>query len=145
MTQHQRPGFAFFAPILCALVACIMPWRPAFAQQGQTETGSPQNRLCISKPLLCGTAFVIAASNAADADFQRGQQLHAEKCAGCHAEKSGLGNGDILYTRSDRKVGDVSRLKSMVARCNSELRLDLFPEDEADVVLYLQRSLYKFR
>ncbi|MEY3058028.1 MAG: hypothetical protein RI941_751, partial [Pseudomonadota bacterium] len=33
----------------------------------------------------------------------------------------------------------------MVARCNTELRLDLFPEDEADVSAYLNQQYYKFK
>jgi hypothetical protein len=97
------------------------------------------------KRLLILSAMLLCLPALAQPDFHRGQTLHAEKCAQCHAEKSGLGNGDILYTRSDRKVGDSRRLETMVSRCNSELRLDLFPEDEADVVKFLQQQFYKFK
>lgn len=88
--------------------------------------------------------LTVASSSAFGGDAHRGKDLHAEKCANCHAEKSGLGNGDVLYTRSDRRVGDLKKLDSMVSRCNSELRLDLFPEDEADLVQYLKQTFYKF-
>jgi hypothetical protein len=39
----------------------------------------------------------------------------------------------------------LAKLKSQVALCNTELRLDLFPEDEADVVAYLNKQFYKFK
>jgi hypothetical protein len=33
----------------------------------------------------------------------------------------------------------------MVGLCNTELRLDLFPEDEADVTAFLNARFYKFK
>ena len=94
-------------------------------------------------------SFLIAsttiASPALSADVNNGKTLHQAKCYQCHAEKSGLGNGDIIYTRADRKVQDPARLKFMVSMCNTELRLDLFPEDEADLVAYLNQQFYKFK
>jgi hypothetical protein len=51
----------------------------------------------------------------------------------------------MIYTRSDRKVKDYARLKTMVAMCNTQLRLDMFPEDEADVTAYLNKQFYKFK
>ena len=100
------------------------------------------------KALIVGSYFVGGYALAADANqaaVSRGQALHADKCATCHAEKSGLGDGTVLYLRSDRKATNLKQLEAMVARCNSELRLDLFPEDEADVVVFLQRNFYKFK
>ena len=87
----------------------------------------------------------LVSSGAYAADVNNGKTLHQSKCYQCHAEKSGLGNGDIIYTRSDRKVKDANRLKSMVSMCNTQLRLDLFPEDEADLVAYLNQQFYKFK
>jgi hypothetical protein len=78
-------------------------------------------------------------------DIQNGKSLHQAKCYQCHAEKSGLGNGDIIYTRLDRKAKDLSKVKSMVGMCNTELRLDLFPEDEADLVAYINQQFYKYK
>ncbi|MEO0048573.1 MAG: hypothetical protein RLZZ410_1532 [Pseudomonadota bacterium] len=78
-------------------------------------------------------------------DIQNGKNLHQAKCYQCHAEKSGLGNGDILYTRLDRKAKDLDKVKSMVGMCNTELRLDLFPEDEADLVAYINQQFYKYK
>jgi cytochrome c2 len=79
------------------------------------------------------------------ADIQNGKTLHQAKCYQCHAEKSGLGNGDVIYTRLDRKAKDLAKVKSMVAMCNTELRLDLFPEDEADLVAYINQQFYKYK
>jgi len=101
------------------------------------------------KKIILKTSFALAtgllcqASYAADVN--NGKTLHQAKCYQCHAEKSGLGNGDLIYTRSDRKVKDANRLKSMVSICNTQLRLDLFPEDEADLVAYLNQQFYKFK
>ncbi len=87
----------------------------------------------------------MIASTSMAADVNHGKTLHQAKCYQCHAEKSGLGNGDVIYTRADRKVKDPARLKFMVSMCNTELRLDLFPEDEADLVAYLNQQFYKFK
>lgn len=91
--------------------------------------------------------FAIAYGSSAYAapDLAHGKKIDQEKCYACHAKKSGFGNGDMIYTRSDSKVKNLSNLKSMVAMCNTELRLDLFPEDEADVTAFLNKQFYKFK
>ena len=81
----------------------------------------------------------------ASPDLANGKKIDEQKCYACHAKKSGFGNGDMIYTRSDSKVKSLAKLKSQVALCNTELRLDLFPEDEADVVAYLNKQFYKFK
>lgn len=84
--------------------------------------------------------YAVAAPNLA-----HGKKIDQEKCYACHAQKTGFGNGDMIYTRADSKVKDLPKLKSMVAMCNTELRLDLFPEDESDVTAYLNKQFYKFK
>jgi cytochrome c len=86
------------------------------------------------------TAPVIATP-----DLANGKTIDQQKCYACHAKKSGFGNGDMIYTRSDSKVKSSANLKKMVGLCNSELRLDLFPEDEVDVAAYLNQQFYKFK
>ena len=81
----------------------------------------------------------------ASPDLANGKKIDQQKCYACHAKKSGFGNGDMIYTRSDSKVKNLQNLKSMVAMCNTELRLDLFPEDEADVTAFLNKQFYKFK
>ena len=89
--------------------------------------------------------FGVHFSAHAAPDIANGKKIDQEKCYAFHAKKTGFGNGDMIYTRSDRKATNLNKLKSMVARCNTELRLDLFPEDEADVVAFLNKQFYKFK
>jgi ribosomal protein L27 len=81
----------------------------------------------------------------ANSDLANGKVIDQQKCYACHAKKTGFGNGDMIYTRSDGKVKSLADLKKMVSLCNTELRLDLFPEDEADVVAFLNKQFYKFK
>ena len=89
---------------------------------------------------VLASAHVMAAP-----DLANGKAIDQQKCYACHAKKSGFGNGDMIYTRSDSKVKSLANLKKMVALCNTELRLDLFPEDEADVTAFLNQQFYKFK
>ena len=92
----------------------------------------------ILNALLSGPVFAAP-------DLANGKTIDQQKCYGCHAKKTGFGNGDMIYTRSDSKVKSLANLKKMAALCNTELRLDLFPEDEADAVAYLNQQFYKFK
>ncbi|HAT38643.1 MAG TPA: hypothetical protein DCW35_00060 [Polynucleobacter sp.] len=78
-------------------------------------------------------------------DLANGETIDQQKCYACYAKKTGFGNGDMIYTRSNSKVKSLANLKRMASMCNSELRLDLFPEDEADVTALLNQQLYKFK
>ena len=93
--------------------------------------------------ILLGALFSVPAIAAPD--LANGKAIDQQKCYACHAKKSGFGNGDMIYTRSDSKVKTLANLKRMVALCNTELRLDLFPEDEADVTAFLNQQFYKFK
>lgn len=88
---------------------------------------------------------LFALSANAVPDLDNGKNIDQQKCYACHAKKTGFGNGDMVYTRSDSKVKSLANLKKMVGLCNNELRLDLFPEDETDVVAYLNQQFYKFK
>ena len=101
---------------------------------------------CVSpKVVLLSLAMLLSGFANAAPNVENGKAIDQAKCYACHAKKTGFSNGDMIYTRSDRKVKDYARLKTMVAMCNTELRLDLFPEDEADVVAYLNKQFYKFK
>jgi hypothetical protein len=89
--------------------------------------------------------FGLNLSAHAAPDIANGKKIDQQQCYACHATKSGFGNGDMIYTRSDSRVKTLQNLKTMVARCNTELRLDLFPEDEADVTAFLNQQFYKFK
>lgn len=96
----------------------------------------------LSALVLCALFSMPAL---ATPDLANGKTIDQQKCYGCHAKKSGFGNGDMIYTRSDSKVKSLANLRKMVALCNTELRLDLFPEDEADVTAFLNQQFYKFK
>jgi mono/diheme cytochrome c family protein len=95
-----------------------------------------------SSVLLCG---LLVSQVQAAPDLANGKNIDQQKCYACHAKKTGFSNGDMIYTRSDSKVKSIAHLKRMVSLCNTELRLDLFPEDEADVVAYLNQQFYKLK
>jgi hypothetical protein len=91
------------------------------------------------------TSALMSAPALATPDLANGKAIDQQKCYACHAKKTGFGNGDMIYTRSDGKVKSLADLKKMVSLCNTELRLDLFPEDEADVTAFLNKQFYKFK
>ena len=91
------------------------------------------------------TMAAMAAPEPNKALQESGQKLIAEaKCEACHISKVG-GDGAVIYTRKDRRVTSTSQLLSQVARCNSELSLGLFPDDELAVAAYLNATHYKFK
>jgi hypothetical protein len=98
----------------------------------------------IRKPLALAI-FGLSANVFASPSLENGKDIDQTKCYSCHAKKSGFGNGDMIYTRGDSKVRSMVNLKKMVGLCNTELRLDLFPDDEVDVVAYLNHQFYKFK
>ena len=95
--------------------------------------------------LVVAFGVLTSAPAFAAPDLANGKAIDQQKCYACHAKKTGFGNGDMIYTRSDSKVKSRADLKKMVALCNTELRLDLFPEDEVDVAAFLNQQFYKFK
>ena len=87
----------------------------------------------------------LSAPVLATPDIANGKTIDQQKCYSCHAKKTGFGNGDMIYTRADGKVKSMADLKRMVSLCNTQLRLDLFPEDELDVIAFLNQQFYKFK
>ena len=79
------------------------------------------------------------------ADPAEGKKLVAEKnCESCHHNKT-LGDAPAVYLRKDRKVTSLEKLKAQVALCNSELGLQLFPDEEEHIVAYLNQAYYRFK
>ena len=88
-------------------------------------------------------ALIPAAAFAADP--AEGKKLVAEKkCETCHHNKT-MGDASAVYLRKDRKVTSMAKLKAQVAVCNSELGLQLFPDDEEHIVAFLNQTYYKFK
>ena len=91
-------------------------------------------------------AFLLFAALAAQAapDAAEGKKLVEEKkCETCHHNKT-MGDAKAIYLRKDRKISTLAQLKSRVALCNTELNLQLFPDDEEHIVLFLDSTYYKF-
>lgn len=75
------------------------------------------------------------------ADLENGNDLHDEKCSSCHM----MDSHEALYTRKDRTVDSLHRLGGQVSACTQALNIDWFPEDEKDVVNYLNKTYYHFK
>ena len=73
-----------------------------------------------------------------------GRKLVEEKrCEICHHNKT-LGDAKAIYLRKDRKVTSLEKLKAQVALCNTELNLQLFPDDEEHIAAFLDDAYYRF-
>lgn len=92
--------------------------------------------------LLVLLAFASPALGAGDA-AQGAKLVQAKKCEACHAGRTPA-DAKSIYLRKDRKVNSMEQLKARVALCNSELNLQLFPDEEEHIVAFLDRTYYKF-
>jgi hypothetical protein len=113
--------------------------------------------------LVCGTAVWAqapssagpgaapagaSAASAADELFKEaglalGDKLIAEhRCSECHARRTG-GDGSGIY-RPQGRINSPQALLSMVERCNTELKLNLFAEEVSAMAAVLQRDFYRF-
>ena len=94
--------------------------------------------------LLAMIATLAALPALGAGDPAQGEKLVGEKkCETCHHNKT-LGDANAIYLRKDRKVTSLEKLKAQVALCNSELNLQLFPDEEEHIVAHLDKSYYKF-
>ena len=89
---------------------------------------------------ICLSAGLCVAAG----DPEQGRKLVAEKhCEDCHSSKT-MGEAKAIYLRKDSKVTTLGKLKAQVAMCNSELNLQMFPDEEEHVVAFLDREYYHF-
>ena len=89
-------------------------------------------------------ATLLAPMALAAGDAAQGGKLVADKkCETCHHNKT-LGDAKAIYLRKDRRVTSLEKLKAQVAACNSELNLQLFPDEEEHIVAHLDKTYYKF-
>ena len=92
---------------------------------------------------LAVLAALLAVPVLAAGDPAQGAKLVAEKkCETCHQGKAG--GAKAIYLRKDRKVTSLEKLKAQVAACNSQLNLQLFPDEEEHIVAHLDKTYYKF-
>jgi cytochrome c2 len=95
--------------------------------------------------LLIVALLIFAPLVAAAGDPAEGKKLVADrKCETCHHNKT-QGDAAAIYLRKDRKVTSIEKLKAQVALCNSELGLQLFPDEEEHITAYLNETYYKFK
>lgn len=88
------------------------------------------------KTVLCALLVTGLAFPAFAADIENGDDLHFESCTGCH--------DDSLYTRADRKVGDLAQLGRQVRLCRDAVGVTWFDDEVDDVIAYLNATYYKF-
>lgn len=92
---------------------------------------------------LFALLFLSLAAQAAPDAVEGRKLVDEKKCETCHHNKT-MGDAKSIYLRKDRKVTSLEKLKTRVALCNTELNLQLFPDDEEHIVLFLDRTYYKF-
>lgn len=97
--------------------------------------------------LIMAPVFSLAQHDAAifrDADIALGEKLIAEnRCTECHIRKFG-GDGSSIY-RPQGRINTAGFLRGMVEQCNTELKLQLFPEEVTAVAAVLNRDFYRFK
>ena len=88
------------------------------------------------------TTLIIsyALTTAVYADAENGKELHDESCIDCHM----MSDHTALYTNEQRKVDSLHRLGGQVSACTQILDISWFPEEEKDVVEYLNTEYYHF-
>jgi hypothetical protein len=96
------------------------------------------------RALLATIVVAVITPAFAAGDPAEGGKLVAQKgCETCHHNKT-LGDAKAVYLRKDRKVTTLEKLKAQVALCNSELNLQLFPDEEEHIAAFLNTTYYKF-
>lgn len=116
----------------------LMPWR---------MSGPVMARLAATAALAGGLAAPLQAAGPAEfegADLKLGERLIKQhQCNECHVRRVG-GDGSAIY-RPNGRISRPSALLTMVEMCNTELKLQLFPEDVAAMAAVLQRDHYRFK
>ncbi len=80
--------------------------------------------------------LMLPAFGASAADADKGKALHEAKCSGCH--------GTRMYTRPNRKIHNLGELRARVEFCNNAAKAGFSPQEQRDVIHYLNRDFYKF-
>jgi cytochrome c peroxidase len=92
--------------------------------------------------LLCGTA---QAEPFADGQSEAGKKLFDKyQCNRCHNGKMG-GDGNAIFTRSDRKVKDPQQLEAQILVCARNVRANFSTQEKLDLAAYLNKNFYKFK
>ena len=94
------------------------------------------NRTILSLAIIAyGVSLFCSAAPAADS--ARGKALFDENCTDCH--------GIEKFTRKDRHVRSLKKLKTQVWNCQDGAGYDWTQEQIDDVVEYLNAAFYHFK
>jgi mono/diheme cytochrome c family protein len=99
--------------------------------------------VCLGVASLAAGALAQQPNPLAHADPAAGKALVQKDCVGCHEKR--FGDTAAIYTRPDRRVHTPAQLLAQVQFCNTQLKSNYFPEDEANVAAYLNQQYYKFK
>jgi hypothetical protein len=124
---------------------------PGSAGVGVSGTGCNRYarlfRRLVAAGLFLASGLATAQHDASifrDADIPLGEKLIAEnRCTACHIQKFG-GDGTSIY-RPQGRINTAGFLRGMVEQCNTELKLQLFPEEVTAVAAVLNRDFYRFK
>lgn len=95
--------------------------------------------------IFLAMSAIAHAAPFAKGDAAAGKKLFDQhKCNSCHASMLG-GDGNAMFTRTERKVKSAASLATQITRCSHSLNLELFPDDEESIGAYLNNHFYKFQ
>ena len=95
--------------------------------------------------VLLAAGLLAALPARAAGDPAVGEKLvQAKGCELCHSRQN-LRGAKAIYLRPNRKVSSMDELKAQVSSCNHGLHLDLSPDEERDVVAFLDQNYYHFK
>ena len=80
---------------------------------------------------------LLLATAAANADTERGKQLHDKKCMACHDTS--------VYIRPERRMQSIPMLDAQVRRCSGPASAGWDDTQIKDVIEYLNQTFYKFK
>ena len=108
------------------------------------------SRLGFAIAILCSGFLALPALAQLDAsifkeaDLHLGERLIEEnRCTACHVKKFG-GDGTSIY-RPQGRINTAGYLRGMVEQCNTELKLQLFPDEVTSIAAVLNRDFYRFK
>jgi hypothetical protein len=96
------------------------------------------------KKQLLLTFSIMISFNVSAADIENGEMLHGESCDNCHAARFN-GDGSAIYTRENRKVRNLVKLKSQIDFCSQMTGAQWFEDEVSDVTKFLNTNYYHFK
>ena len=137
------PG-AVFVAAFGAPAGAFAADRPTGDARDDTRDGAPDGAPVSTGAVVDSAAGATAAELFREADLVAGAALIAEHdCDACHRRNVG-GDGLSIY-RPTGRISTPGFLRGMVEYCNTQLNLQLFPEDVTSIAATLNRDHYRFK